>query len=473
MRVTLLGHASILVEMDGVTCLMDPVFEDPFEEGAVVSCPKRAIDAAKLPKIDVLILSHAHLDHFDIPTLARLSRDCDVLCPKDHQIVYVLNELGFKRVRATDPNTHIVFPTYSFFTTRSHVTNVIEFGVVFKDSSGTFWNQVDTVLFAETIAAAKQACGPIDLLFSMYASQNFNFFEGRSTGFPHKTHEMNLRNVATIAPRVAVPGSAGFRFCGPAEWCNAHLFPVSRERFVRDLAVVAPSVEARIANPGDVFEVNAESVTLHPRASAIARTVEEDTHLLRFNPTAPMPPLGDPNPDGYTALRLLTGVTETFERIAAFVRDAYANTDPVVDEYRRLRARYGVKVVFPGGDAQRCHFGFGPDEASIELDADAGREVDAMHAIAASALVAWVSNEKSYFYFRTLSRPYSTLYALAVGGEGATVEAAQPIDLLNYFVTRKARGAEMALKRRLDSQLAPFRGGPRSSLPSSDDQARD
>ena len=40
MKVTLLGHASVLVEMNGATCLMDPVFFDPFEEGAVVSCPE-------------------------------------------------------------------------------------------------------------------------------------------------------------------------------------------------------------------------------------------------------------------------------------------------------------------------------------------------------------------------------------------------------------------------------------------------
>ena len=41
MRVTLLGHALVLVELDGATCLMDPVLADPFEEGTVVSCPKR------------------------------------------------------------------------------------------------------------------------------------------------------------------------------------------------------------------------------------------------------------------------------------------------------------------------------------------------------------------------------------------------------------------------------------------------
>ena len=33
MRVTLLGHTSVLVEMAGAACLMDPAFFDPFEEG--------------------------------------------------------------------------------------------------------------------------------------------------------------------------------------------------------------------------------------------------------------------------------------------------------------------------------------------------------------------------------------------------------------------------------------------------------
>jgi hypothetical protein len=43
MRITLLGHASLVVEMDGAACLMDSVFYDRFEEGAVVSCPRRTV----------------------------------------------------------------------------------------------------------------------------------------------------------------------------------------------------------------------------------------------------------------------------------------------------------------------------------------------------------------------------------------------------------------------------------------------
>src|SRR5262245_66430653 len=59
-------------------------------------------------------------------------------------------------------------------------------------------------------------------------------------------------------PRVAVPGAAGFRFYGAVEWCNAFLFPMSREQFVADLTRLDPGIQTYIANPGDVFEVRSE-----------------------------------------------------------------------------------------------------------------------------------------------------------------------------------------------------------------------
>lgn len=63
MKVTLLGHASVLVEMNGATCLMDPVFFDPFEEGAAVSCPEQVVYLEQLPPVDILIVTHRHPDH--------------------------------------------------------------------------------------------------------------------------------------------------------------------------------------------------------------------------------------------------------------------------------------------------------------------------------------------------------------------------------------------------------------------------
>jgi len=101
-RVTLLGHASVLVEMAGGACLMDPVFFDPFEEGAVVSGPARVVHPERIPAIDILIVSHRHPDHFDIASLDCLPRDCDAICPADPLIVYGLRRLGFMRIHPVD-----------------------------------------------------------------------------------------------------------------------------------------------------------------------------------------------------------------------------------------------------------------------------------------------------------------------------------------------------------------------------------
>ncbi len=73
-----LGHASVLVNFYGATILTDPVLMPRI--GAAVGVgtvgPKRLIAPAlaveELPKIDVVLLSHAHFDHFDIPTLNAL-----------------------------------------------------------------------------------------------------------------------------------------------------------------------------------------------------------------------------------------------------------------------------------------------------------------------------------------------------------------------------------------------------------------
>jgi hypothetical protein len=72
----------------------------------------------------------------------------------------------------------------------------------------------------------------------------------------------------------------------------------------------------------------------------------------------------------------------------------------------------------------------------------------------ASALTAWAARHKSYFYLRAFSRQWSLLYTLAGDGARATLEPTQPQDLLVYFLLRKARGAELAVKLWLDHQLA-------------------
>src|ERR1035437_3803294 len=73
-----LGHTSVLLKIDGVTILTDPVFSTRagIGFGPLTVGLKRlvgpALRLAELPKIDLILLSHAHMDHFDIRSLRRL-----------------------------------------------------------------------------------------------------------------------------------------------------------------------------------------------------------------------------------------------------------------------------------------------------------------------------------------------------------------------------------------------------------------
>ena len=73
-----IGHSSVLLSIDGFTILTDPVLSDrvginlgPLTVG-IKRLVEPAADLRDLPPIDLILLSHAHMDHFDIPTLRQL-----------------------------------------------------------------------------------------------------------------------------------------------------------------------------------------------------------------------------------------------------------------------------------------------------------------------------------------------------------------------------------------------------------------
>src|SRR5260370_38092277 len=81
-----LGHSTVLINFFGVTVLTDPVLFSrigiriPF---LFTIGPKRltapALTVDELPKIDIVLLSHAHFDHIDWQTLSYLDRSTKVI----------------------------------------------------------------------------------------------------------------------------------------------------------------------------------------------------------------------------------------------------------------------------------------------------------------------------------------------------------------------------------------------------------
>jgi L-ascorbate metabolism protein UlaG (beta-lactamase superfamily) len=67
-RLTWLGHASWLVQLDGVSLLIDPVLSESLP-GFIRRNVAPGVPVEKLPRIDASLVSHNHYDHLDLPTL--------------------------------------------------------------------------------------------------------------------------------------------------------------------------------------------------------------------------------------------------------------------------------------------------------------------------------------------------------------------------------------------------------------------
>jgi L-ascorbate metabolism protein UlaG (beta-lactamase superfamily) len=97
-----IGHATLLLRIGNMTILTDPVFGNRIGLGLGLTTlgPRRHIAPAlrigQLPKIDLILSSHAHFDHLDRPTLASLDKKIPIImAPHTRDLVW---DLGFRNV---------------------------------------------------------------------------------------------------------------------------------------------------------------------------------------------------------------------------------------------------------------------------------------------------------------------------------------------------------------------------------------
>ena len=98
LRVSFVGHASVLIQTQGANILIDPVWAErasPLTRFGPkrVNAPGIALD--DLPPLDAVLVTHNHYDHLDLATLSHLARErpCRVITPPGNDAI----------MRARDP----------------------------------------------------------------------------------------------------------------------------------------------------------------------------------------------------------------------------------------------------------------------------------------------------------------------------------------------------------------------------------
>ena len=102
---TFIGHSTFLLQLPGLTVLTDPIFSDRCSPVSWAG-PRRArppgLALTRLPHVDLVLVSHNHYDHLDLPSLRRLAGRGTTTAVTTLGNVPLLQGAGFKDVHAMD-----------------------------------------------------------------------------------------------------------------------------------------------------------------------------------------------------------------------------------------------------------------------------------------------------------------------------------------------------------------------------------
>ena len=102
LRVTYIGHATLLIEIGDRVIITDPNFESSLGKFLPrVSAPGIALDA--LPKLDAILLTHAHADHLSFKSLDALQSDIPLFAPP--AVAKWLNKQGYRHAVPVAPGS--------------------------------------------------------------------------------------------------------------------------------------------------------------------------------------------------------------------------------------------------------------------------------------------------------------------------------------------------------------------------------
>ena len=104
--ITFIGHSSFLIQIGGRNLLIDPVFAARLI--ALRRLRRPGVRILHLPPIDAVLLSHAHMDHLNRPSLRRVVAHTRRLTGRAPAVVVpwgvedLVGDLGFSRVQAME-----------------------------------------------------------------------------------------------------------------------------------------------------------------------------------------------------------------------------------------------------------------------------------------------------------------------------------------------------------------------------------
>jgi UDP-MurNAc hydroxylase len=417
---TLISHACLLIQSRETTLLTDPVFFDYLWEECNVQCPSIDLDLEKLPKVDILNISHRHQDHFDIRTLAYIAGSTDilapdavVLAPKDDILLEVLKELEFKNVTVVEDFKTLEIKGLTLTPTPSlnKQDYFPEHGLLVNDGEVTIWNQVDTIVSPDIIKYMHRLHGQIDFAHVRYLpllEGSFSFHNPLE--LPMEEYSSFLKVAAATRPKFAVPGSAGFKYRDEFAFLNQYSFPTTQEQFLRDLQDFCPEINSSVLYPGDMGVVSREGVEIRKASAEFVKIREDDGHEVEFKPVTEVPPIRTMTQDKAEH-------DKEWQSVVDFIEKKFVDIliqKKAVQSWVDWKVVYQLEVFGQDGSEIWC-LDFAGEDASI-IKGRVGK-INLYEGIACSELYSLIENETSWDYvgINGQYRTFKDIYRIRLG----------------------------------------------------------
>lgn len=249
-RITYVGHATLLIELDGVRFLTDPLLTQ------WVGPLRRQwppVDSAWSQDIDAVLLSHIHHDHLHLPSLAQVDPEARLVVPSGSG--KYLRSRGWRNVDEVSPvdeftvedvDVRVVPAVHD--PTRPLTRLVAEPQGFVLSGSQTIYFAGDTDIFPDMENLVP------DLDVALIPVWGW----GPTLGGGHLDPATAAEAVKLLKPRIAIPIHWGTFFPVGLPWRRAVLGDKARA-FSVITAAIAPDVEVQIVQPGKSISIQSES----------------------------------------------------------------------------------------------------------------------------------------------------------------------------------------------------------------------
>ncbi len=246
-RVTYIGHATVLVEIEGTRLLTDPVLRSSLgplrRHGA---SPPASVSS----NLDAVLISHLHHDHADLPSLRMIGCEVPMLAPPG--AAELLERRGFSRVSELVPGEFVQIGPVTV-TAVEAIHSGKRRGARDAQAIGYLLEGQRRIYFAgdtDLFEGMGRLGGDLDLaLLPIWGW-------GPNLGPGHLDPDRAAQAAALLSPRVAVP----------IHWGT--LYPLGLARFLPDplrsppgqfaarTRALAPHVEVRVLEPGEATSLS-------------------------------------------------------------------------------------------------------------------------------------------------------------------------------------------------------------------------